>query len=510
MTTIRRRVLVASINRSATSVSDGETLNPWDSSIQLTEVEHEFIDSENEIPRSIFTKPEKYFIVLLAGLCGFWSTISSPIYLPVLPQLQSEFNVSEEQINITVVVYSIFQGASPALFSTFADRFGRRVIILCCLLIYMAANIGLALNQNYVGLLLLRCLQAFGIASTISIGSGIASDISLKADRASLIGVCSGLALLGQAFGALIGGLISVAFGWRAIFWFLTIAAGATVVSVWVFLPETTRSIVGNGSVLPTNLKFIATSPILALPTFKKRILPYGKSNSSKIQPKHFTVLTPFKILSKLPVFLAMAPASICYSLWLMMLTTLSNSLSKSYGYSTTKIALAYIPSGICGLIGTISIGRLLDWSYRVNYKKFLTEKEAGIDAKFDIFKARLVVSIIPTTLCVVGSLLVGFAIHFHQHIALILVGSGTIAMGAMMYVTISTTVLIDLYPAQSSSSSACVNLARCWTAAIFIAVLSQMVDSMTIAGCYGLMAGLCLFSSLTIGYLYWKSEKYI
>jgi len=506
---------VSTINRRRSAISvnaDDESFNKprWASDVQLNEVRTETVDQEREVARSIFTSREKYVIVFLAGMCGFWSTISSPIYLPALPQLETHFKVSEEQINITIVVYSIFQGFSPALFSTFADRFGRRMITMICLIIYTFANVGLAINNSFVGLLLLRCLQAFGIASTISIGSGIASDITLKAERASYIGICTGLSLLGQAFGALIGGLISTGFGWRGIFWFLAIASGITFLFVAVFLPETSRSIVGNGSILPQKMRVISTAPILSLPTFSKRTLPVGKINSSLIQPKQFTILTPFKILKSMPVFLTLAPASICYSLWLMMLTTLSTSLSKSYGYSTTKVAVAYIPSGIGGLVGTVSIGKLLDWSYKTHYNSYLSQKKAGNDIKFNIFKARLVVAILPTFLCTAGSLMVGFAIQYHTNVAIILIGSCIISMGAMIYVTVSTTVLIDLFPLQSSSSSSCVNLARCWTGAVFIAVLSKMEHTMTISGCYAFMAGLCLLSGTSIGYLYYRSEKWV
>ncbi|CAN3357537.1 quinidine resistance protein 2 [Diutina catenulata] len=496
--------------RRASVISTSTQVSRWSSVSQLQQLSEE---AKEEFPHTIFTTPEKYFIVALAGISGFWSTISSPIYLPVLPVLEHEFGVSEERMNLSVVVYSIFQGFSPVIFSTLSDQMGRRVIILTCLLVYVLANIGLATNSNFAGLMGIRCLQAFGVASTVTVSAGIASDLTLKADRASFIGLCTGLSLLGQAFGALIGGMISSSLGWRAIFWFLAISAGVTEILVYIFLPETTRSIVGNGSILPKRWRIISVAPVLKLKRFRSRLLPPGQTNSSLVQAKAFTMFGPFRILSYAPVILILTPMTIGYALWLMMLTTLSTSLTKDYHYSTSQVALAYIPSGIGGLIGTVSIGKILDWTYRTRYEKYsskIKEESPNHEHKFNIFRARLVVASLPTFLCAAGSLIFGSAIQYTVNESAMMISSFMIAMGAMMYLTISTTVLVDLYPTQSSGSSSCVNLTRCWCAAIFIALLTQMIDAMSVFGCYGFMAALCATSGLCAAYLYWKSEDWV
>ncbi|KAG7191664.1 uncharacterized protein KQ657_002935 [Scheffersomyces spartinae] len=470
-----------------------------------------------EAPHSLFTNREKYFIVVISGMCGCFSSISSPIYLPVLPIMEKKFGVSEEQMNITVVVYSIFQGLSPVVFSNFSDIFGRRIIILICMMIYICANVGLALNSSFGGLVFLRCLQAFGISLTFSISSGIASDMTTKSNRAGFIGLASGLSLLGQAFGALLGGLISSAFNWRAIFWFLTIGAGVTLIIVLICLPETARNIVGNGATLPEKRTFISVAPIMHLPNIKRR---REITENVKVDHPKIDFLAPFKIMASLPVILILIPSSICYALWLMMLTTMSTSLTKKYNYTLIHVALAYIPSGIGGLTGSITIGRLLNWQYKLRYKKYLNDVQSFKDrstvnvrnqcVKFNIFKARLYLAMVPVSLCVIGSLILGWSIEYKLPVALIMFSTFIISFGAMNFLTISTTVLVDLHPGNSSASSSCVNLTRCLTAAVFVAVLSSMSTTMTIGGCYTFMAGLVGFCSLTIVYIIYKSDKWI
>ncbi|CAK7903031.1 MFS antiporter Qdrp1 [[Candida] anglica] len=492
---------------SSLNVSDdeGSSASSYGSEVHITHT-HSHVGV-----RSVYYNYEKYFIVFLAGMAGFWSTISSPIYLPVLPILQKQFNVSTEQVNVTMVVYSIFQGLAPVLFSNLADQFGRRILILSCLLIYMGANVGLALNNSFGVLIFFRCLQAFGISSTVSISSGIASDITTRAERGSFIGISTGLSLLGQAFGAFIGGLIENSLGWRAIFWFLVISSGITFFVIFIFLPETSRFIVGNGSSLPMERKFVLVAPILLLPCLSKRRTTENKSIEEK---KPFTFLCPFRILVKKAVYLTLLPSSISYATWLMMLTTLSTSLSSTYGYKTLDIGLSYIPSGLGGLLGSVTSGKLLDLSYKREYKKYTYTKDHASTEhpakRFNIFKARLSVCIFPTILSVVGVLLFSWSIQYHRNVAIPLVGSFLVSYAAMNFMTISTTLLVDLFPAQSSASSSCVNITRCWCAAILIAALSKMVDSMGIGGCYTLMSGLLMVTSLTIPYILYKSDTWL
>lgn len=472
-------------------------------SAEVSDNEYEEVKKPEVKPLSIYHPWEKYMICFLGGLAGFWSSISSPIYVPVLSQIQQAFGVNEAQVNITIVVYSIFQGAGPLLFSSMADSVGRRPIILSCLLMYMAVNCILAVNRNFAGLIVLRCIQACCIAPTIALGSGVASDITTKAERASFIGLTTGLALLGQAFGAFIGGMISSAFGWRAIFWFLSICAGATFIVLFIFLPETGQSIVGpTGGVEPQKFRFLMLAPVMRLPHFKSRLMKNRVDELLLPPPKKVNLLKPLKVLTQKQAILTLIPASLCYSLWLMMLTSLSHALTKHYGYSLQQVALAYIPCGAGGLLGSLSIGKLLDVSFSRYQKKSLAN-----GSTFNVLQSRLIVSAMPSLVCVCSALLFAWSLQEHGPVALVIIASCLIAYGAMCWLTISSTVVVDLRPTESSGACAIVNLTRCWCAAIFVGCLDNM-EQMGFGWCYTLMAILCGVSSLCVVYLYFSSRS--
>lgn len=50
-------------------------------------------------------------------------------------------------------------------------------------------------------------------------------------------------------FSPVFGGLLNQRWGWRAIFWFLLILSLAVFVPSLLFMPETLRTLVGNGSI---------------------------------------------------------------------------------------------------------------------------------------------------------------------------------------------------------------------------------------------------------------------
>ena len=263
---------------------------------------------ESPIPYSIFTSRQKSLIVTVVAIAATFSGFASNIYFPAIPEIAIDLSVTPELsmlilissmieglmvmvdrgflldlapplhpillfptlkhdsdpghllVNLTVTSYLILQGLSPSIWGSVADVHGRRVTYLCTFLIFLGACIGLAETKHYYQLVILRCLQSTGSASTIAIGAGVVGDIANRAERGGYMGIYQAGSLAPLTLGPVLGGVFAKTLGWRAIFWFLTIYSGAFLILLIIILPETLRSMVGNGWSPNSSESYLLTS----------------------------------------------------------------------------------------------------------------------------------------------------------------------------------------------------------------------------------------------------------
>src|SRR5271170_7494324 len=189
------------------------------------------------VPYTIFTAFQKRLLVLLVSLAATFSGFASNIYFPAIPAIALDLSVSTEQVNLTVTSYLIFQGLSPTLWGAISDVHGRRVTYICTFIVFLGACIGLAETQSYAQLMALRCLQSTGSASTIAIGAGVLGDITTREERGGYMGFFQAGLLIPVAIGPVLGGVFTEKWGWRSVFWYLTIYGGAFLVCLILILP---------------------------------------------------------------------------------------------------------------------------------------------------------------------------------------------------------------------------------------------------------------------------------
>ena len=118
-------------------------------------------------PYSFFSSSEKWWIVLLVAFAGWFSTLSSFIYLPAIPLLAKSLHASVAQVELTVTSHLMVSGIAPSIVGNAAELIGRRTILVAALSIYIVSNVGLAVQRSILGLLFLRMLQSAGISGTI-------------------------------------------------------------------------------------------------------------------------------------------------------------------------------------------------------------------------------------------------------------------------------------------------------------------------------------------------------
>ena len=117
---------------------------------------------------STFTKTEKRWITFAASYSAMFSGLSGFIYYPAVVPLQRGLGVSLQLINLTITSYLIVAGIAPAFMGDMADQLGRRPVYILTFSLYFAANIGLAVQNSYTALLILRMVQSAGSSGTFT------------------------------------------------------------------------------------------------------------------------------------------------------------------------------------------------------------------------------------------------------------------------------------------------------------------------------------------------------
>lgn len=409
--------------------------------------------------------------------------ISSPlpanIYFPAIPTLAKAFSRSLDAINQTVTIYLIFQGISPMLWGPISDRYGRRLVYLCCLSILILSSIGMALcpTNHFWLLLFLRCFQSGGSASTIALGAGVIGDISTSQERGGYFGMFNLGPQLAPCIAPAMGGALSQGLGWRSIFWSIVIMVTVCLLCIALFLPETLRSIAGNGSIpVPRYLRAI-------VPVVGRKCPREAYISESRAGPKHS--VNPFVLFTYPDVIVLLTFTGIVYAVNYTITATIASSFARIYPeLSETVLGLCYLPVGAGMIIGSMMTGKMLDWEY-ARIKKRTGEN-------FTIEYARLRIMPFYLMLFVVCVIAWGWVIQAKAHLAVPLVLGVFLGWTSIGILNTTMTLNIDILQSRSSGATACTNLVRCSLGAILISIIERMTNAWGDGWTYTFWGGIC------------------
>jgi len=311
-----------------------------------------------------------------------------------------------------------------------SDRIGRRPTSAACLLILSLSCVGLALvpTNAFWLLMLLRCFQASGSASTVAIGisflwefletidlviasqnagTGVIGDISTRAERGGFYGVF----ILGPMVNRVVS-MVSLLYifkvGWddnwtchwrcphwspwlavsylasfahqhsysilcRSSFWFLMISSSTclALITMWVRKLETKFLLKPlSSSFQPETLHSLVERGGDKIPILYKPIVPLiGKEASLAPTRLHSQrnrmSKNPFLIFHNLDITMYLAISAISCTVFYGTLAPISSLFKHSYPFLTEiELGLCFLGMGFGMALGSFMMGRILDSEY--------------------------------------------------------------------------------------------------------------------------------------------------
>lgn len=160
-------------------------------------------------------------------------------YLPSFPAIQRDFSATPLELQQTLSVYLITFSVMTLFHGSLSDSFGRRPVILACLVIYTLASVGCATAQTFGQLLFFRAAQGFSGGVGWVVGRAIIRDTFPGHEAQRLMALVTMIFGIAPALAPMIGGWLQGWLGWRSVFWFLALYGALLLAACSFRLPET-------------------------------------------------------------------------------------------------------------------------------------------------------------------------------------------------------------------------------------------------------------------------------
>ncbi|KAJ4389868.1 hypothetical protein N0V93_007340 [Gnomoniopsis smithogilvyi] len=176
--------------------------------------------------------PFKQVIVIFMGLsCAlFCSLLDQTLVSTALPTLGRVFN-DASTVSWVGTSYLLTSTAFQPLYGRLSDIFGRKVILLGCLSIFLVGSILCAVSQSMIMLIVFRAIAGVGGGGILTLVMIVTSDVVSLDKRGTYQGILGVVVAASNSIGPLIGGVFSEDVSWR---WCFYINIPLTSIAIFV------------------------------------------------------------------------------------------------------------------------------------------------------------------------------------------------------------------------------------------------------------------------------------
>jgi MFS family permease len=290
-------------------------------------------------------------MVALNALDGF-DVLSSAF---AAPGIAKEWGVPREALGIVLSAELVGMGFGSVLLGGLADKTGRKLTMLTCLVIMAIGMYSAHAAQGVTELTIWRFITGIGIGGMLAATNAVTAESTSKAGRS----LSMALYVIGYPLGGVIGGfaaqtwLLQV-YDWRAVFLFGAVVTAAMIPFVMLFVPET-----------PAFLA--ATRPAGAVERINRSLSAFGKPPITGLpevaadqpKPKVMDILTNPRLR---PVTLLLAFGYMFHTITFYYILKWAVKIVADYppGYAQPDAASVLTFANIGGAIGGLLFGFLM------------------------------------------------------------------------------------------------------------------------------------------------------
>ena len=162
---------------------------------------------------------------LVLGLLSAIGPFAIDMYLPALPSIGQTLDVSMSAVQASLMAFFISLGIGQIIYGPISDMVGRKPPLYFGLALFAVCSIGCAMAPDIETLIVLRFLQGLGASAGMVIPRAVVRDLHTGNDAARLMSLLMLVFSVSPILAPLSGSLLIEWWGWRSVFWAVTVAA---------------------------------------------------------------------------------------------------------------------------------------------------------------------------------------------------------------------------------------------------------------------------------------------
>jgi MFS family permease len=133
---------------------------------------------------------------------------------PALPIIKERFQISEQQVGMVIIIFTLPGIILTPLLGILADILGRKRIVVVSLFIFSLSGLACAIVEDFGWLIVFRFIQGMGTAGLGSLNVTLIGDLFSGKERSKAMGYNSSVLSVGTGIYPAIGGVLA-AIGWH-------------------------------------------------------------------------------------------------------------------------------------------------------------------------------------------------------------------------------------------------------------------------------------------------------
>ncbi|KAF5525377.1 Caffeine resistance protein 5 [Colletotrichum aenigma] len=200
----------------------------------------QFLPDDPEDPRN-WTGLKKTIVSFQVCLLIACTYAGASIYTVGIAGVREQFGVSEDVALLGLTMFVLGYGIGPMVWSPLEEmpQLGRNPIYVFALIMFIVAQIPIALATNIGMLLSFRFIAGFFGSPVLGSGGGILMDLYAARKQTYAMAMWALIGIGGPTIGPIIGGFAVEAMGWKWTAWITAWMGTTTLVVMLFFLPET-------------------------------------------------------------------------------------------------------------------------------------------------------------------------------------------------------------------------------------------------------------------------------